>query len=53
MNLKLTTLNLSLPTVVAERTPVQVTELYRLLGEMEMRTALADARKRYDEPELF
>jgi DNA polymerase-1 len=53
MNLKLTTLNLNLPTVVAERTPVQAAELYRLLTEMEMKTALADAKKRYEQPEFF
>ena len=53
LNLKLTTLNLGLPTVAANPTPVQATELYRLLGEMEMRTALAEARTRYDQPELF
>ena len=53
MNLKLTTLNLALPTVAANPTPVQAAELYRLLGEMEMRTALAEARTRYDQPELF
>ena len=53
MNLKLTTLNLGLPTVVAESTPVQAAELYRLLAEMEMKTALAEARTRYDQPELF
>ncbi|MDB6168785.1 MAG: 5-3 exonuclease [Verrucomicrobia bacterium] len=53
LNLKLTTLNLALPTVVAEPTPVQALELYRLLGEMEMRTALVEAQRRYDQPELF
>ena len=53
LNLKLTTLNLGLPTVAANPTPVQATELYRLLGEMEMRTALAEARTRYDQPERF
>lgn len=53
LNLKLTTLNLALPTVEAKPTPVQAAELYRLLGEMEMKTALADARKRYDQPDLF
>jgi len=53
MNRKLTTLNLALPTVAATPTAVQAAELYRLLGEMEMKTALAEARKRYDQPELF
>jgi DNA polymerase-1 len=47
MNLKLTTLNLSLPPVKPEwRTP-QPEELFRLLDEYEMRTTAADARKRY------
>lgn len=53
MNLKLTTLNLGLPTVAATPTQVQAGELYRLLGEMEMRSALAEARTRYEQPELF
>ncbi len=53
MNLKLTTLNLGLPTVAATPTQVQAGELYRLLGEMEMRNALAEARTRYEQPELF
>jgi DNA polymerase I len=47
MNLKLTTLNLSLPPVKPEwRTP-QPEELFRLLDEYEMRSTGADARKRY------
>ncbi len=47
LNLKLTTLNLSLPEVKPEwRTP-QPEELFRLLDEYEMRTTGADARKRY------
>lgn len=53
MNLKLTTLNLGLPTVAATPTQVQAGELYRLLGEMEMRSALTEARTRYEQPELF
>lgn len=53
LNLRLTTLNLALPTVAAIPVAVQAAELYRLLEEMEMRSALADARKRYDQPELF
>ena len=53
LNRQLTTLNLSLPTVVASPTAVRAAELYRLLEEMEMRTALAEARKRYEQPELF
>jgi DNA polymerase-1 len=47
LNLKLTTLNLSLPSVKPEwRTP-QPEELFRLLDGYEMRTTAADARKRY------
>lgn len=46
-NLKLTTLNLSLPPVKPEwRTP-QPEELFRLLDAFEMRTTAAEARKRY------
>lgn len=46
-NLKLTTLNLSLPPVKPEwRTPCPE-ELFRLLDEYEMRSTGADARKRY------
>ena len=46
-NLKLTTLNLSLPAVKPEwRTP-QPEELFRLLDEYEMRTTGVEARKRY------
>jgi DNA polymerase-1 len=46
-NLKLTTLNLSLPTVAAEKVAPQKDELFRLLEELEMRGCLADAQKRY------
>ncbi len=47
MNLKLTTLNLSLPPVKPEwRTP-QPEELVRMLDGYEMRTTAQDARKRY------
>lgn len=52
-NRTITTLNLKLAPVPTERPPAQPAELFRLLEEMEMRTALADARKRYLEPELF
>lgn len=46
-NLRLTTLNLSLPAIKPEwRTP-QPEELFRLLDGYEMRTTAADARKRY------
>jgi DNA polymerase-1 len=53
LNLKLTTLNLSLAPVPTERPEPQPGELFRLLGELEMKTALADARARYEQPELF
>jgi len=52
-NLKLTTLNLSLPPPASEPAPARPDEIYALLESMEMRSALADARKRYGEPELF
>ena len=53
LNRKLTTLNLSLPTVPAEKTAPQVGELFRLLAELEMKSTLAEARARYEQPELF
>lgn len=53
LNRRLTTLDLTLPTVVATPTAVRAAELFRLLEEMEMRTALAEARKRYEQRELF
>ena len=47
LNLKLTTLNLSLPPVKPEwRTP-QPEELFRMLEGFEMRSSAAEARKRY------
>ncbi|MBS0662488.1 MAG: 5'-3' exonuclease [Verrucomicrobia bacterium] len=52
-NLKLTTLNLALPTVAAQPAEVRAAELFRLLAEMEMKTALAEARTRYEQRELF
>lgn len=56
-NLKLTTLNLSLPTVAAEKTAPNAAELLRLLEEFGMRSTLAEARTRYAPPpaqrELF
>jgi DNA polymerase-1 len=52
-NRTLTTLNLKLAPVPTVASPAQLPELFRLLEEMEMRTALADAKKRYLEPELF
>ena len=52
-NLKLTTLNLGLAPVPTDHPAAQPAEVFRILEEMEMRTALADARKRYGQPELF
>jgi DNA polymerase-1 len=56
-NLRLTTLNLSLPSLSdAERNAagrVRLEELLALLEELEMRTALAEARRRYEQRELF
>jgi len=47
VNLRLTTLNLSLPAVAPEwRTP-QPAELVRMLDEFEMRSTAAEARRRY------
>ena len=53
LNLKLTTLNLTHPTVAAEKTAANPEELYRLLESYEMRSTLAEARTRYGQPELF
>lgn len=53
LNRQLTTLNLSLPTVAAEKTPPQTGELLRLLESFEMKGTLAEARTRYTQPELF
>lgn len=55
LNLKLTTLNLSLPTVAAEKTAPQSEELFRLLESYEMRSTLVEARTRYQarQAELF
>lgn len=47
VNLKLTTLNLSLPEVTPEWRSPMPEELFRLLDEYEMRTTGQDARKRY------
>jgi len=53
LNRQLTTLNLGLPTVAAKQTAPQVGELLRLLEELEMKSTLGEARKRYTQPELF
>jgi DNA polymerase-1 len=54
-NLKLTTLNLAHPTVAAEKTALQPSELFKLLGELEMKGCLAEAQRRYGpaQGELF
>ena len=52
-NLKLTTLNLSLATVAAEKTAPRTAELLRLLEAYEMRGTLAEAKERYHQAELF
>ncbi len=46
-NLKLTTLNLSLPSVGVPPVVPHPAELFKLLGELEMKNSLADAQKRY------
>jgi DNA polymerase-1 len=55
LNLKLTTLNLSLPTVAAEKGAAQPAELFRLLAELEMKGCLGEAQRRYGlgQGELF
>jgi DNA polymerase-1 len=52
-NLKLTTLNLTLAAAPAEKPFPQPAALFKILEEMEMSTALAEARRRYAQPELF
>jgi DNA polymerase-1 len=47
LNLKLTTLNLGLQTVAAEKTAPQTEEFLRLLETMEMKSTLAEAKRRY------
>ena len=53
VNRQLTTLNLNLPTVPAEKNVPAVAELLRLLESFEMKGTLAEARRRYTQPELF
>ncbi|MFA6960349.1 MAG: 5'-3' exonuclease H3TH domain-containing protein [Opitutaceae bacterium] len=52
-NLKLTTLNLSLPTVAAEKTQVDSSALFGLLETFEMKSGLNEARTRYGQPEFL
>jgi DNA polymerase-1 len=53
LNLKLTTLNLGLPSLAPSKPTPVPEEIYRLLEELEMRSALIEARQRYGQPELF
>lgn len=53
MNLQLTQFDLNLPIVAAKQTEPQIVELLRLLEELEMKSTLIEARKRYTQPELF
>jgi len=52
-NLKLTTLNLSLPTIAAEKPVVAATELFALLESLEMKSSLSEAKARYGQPEFL
>ena len=53
VNLQLTTLNLSHPVIPPEKPAPRLADLYRFLEEMEMTGTLKEARRRYDQPELF
>jgi DNA polymerase-1 len=53
LNLRLVTLNLSLPTIVAEPPAPQLGELFRLLAELEMKSTLVEGQRRYAQPELL
>jgi 5'-3' exonuclease len=53
VNLRITTLNLTLPPPSPEHSVARAAELFAILERMEMRSALADARRRYGQPELF
>ncbi len=52
-NLRLTTLNLALPILPPTAGRAKLPELYAILEELEMRSSLAEARRRYEQPELF
>lgn len=52
-NLKLTTLNLALPTVVAEKPKSDAAGLFALLEGFEMKSSLNEARTRYGQPEFL
>ena len=53
LNRRLVTLNLALPLPPVHQTPADTAALLAFLREMEMRTTLAEAEKRYGQPELF
>lgn len=53
LNRTLTTLNLNHPVIPLEVGQAKHEELYKLLEEMEMRSTLIEAQKRYGQPELF
>ena len=53
MNLKLTTLNLHLAADIPSSGELQLAVLLRILEEMEMKGALAEAKRRYEQAELF
>jgi DNA polymerase-1 len=52
-NLKLTTLRLGIPPPASMDASVRHGELYQILERMEMPSSLAEARRRYVQPELF
>jgi DNA polymerase-1 len=52
-NLKITTLNLSLPPPSTEHSAARPGDLFSILERMEMRSAAAEARERYGQAELF
>jgi DNA polymerase-1 len=53
LNRRLVTLNLALPLPAVHQTPPDTSALLAFLREMEMRTTLAEAEKRYQQAELF
>jgi 5''-3'' exonuclease (including N-terminal domain of PolI) len=53
LNRRLVTLNLALPLPAVRQSPPDVGAVLSFLREMEMRTTLAEAEKRYGQPELF
>ena len=52
-NLKLTTLNLTLPTVSADKPTSDAAELFKLLEGFEMKSSLNEGRTRYGQPEFL